>query len=451
MQFSQKAALTILGQNPWSSVVHLGYQRVTESAVNLTDKALNGTKIHHFTMGKDLGNGQLGAPSFPPTYSKKAATGTENTIEVKDALDQPIENNFTEYEDYGFFSRSLYYVERDPTKQYHILAARLRNDGRYVPELIQGQLTYISGGDQAQIGYRFTIPPVCNDPLLTCFDSSYGLSNPSLEVPDFGQSYQLKSSLVSGRIGVLKTKKTVQLLPEATITDQTTYNYAPELDYLLRKVEQTREGELSSLTLQYTYPKDYPNEPLMQKMVASNRLNERIETSQRRGKKVIQKQKLGFTETMRRILSHKIQTAKGDHDLEDRLIYDHYDSYGNVLELHQADDPAHTVTLWGYSGQYPIARIDNATYTEVQDALGLSGDQEPNETHLAAIDALRNSKTDWMITTYEHFPLVGVKSITPPNGVTTHYEYDDFNRLKTVKNKDQQLLKEYNYHYALEQ
>jgi len=76
------------------------------------------------------------------------------------------------------------------------------------------------------------------------------------------------------------------------------------------------------------------------------------------------------------------------------------------------------------------------------------GVEEVNETHLAAINALRASQSDWQITTYEHIPLVGVKSITQPNGLVTYYEYDAFNRLKNQKDADKNLLASYQYHYV---
>jgi YD repeat-containing protein len=51
------------------------------------------------------------------------------------------------------------------------------------------------------------------------------------------------------------------------------------------------------------------------------------------------------------------------------------------------------------------------------------------------------------MTTYTYKPLVGITSITDPRGETTKYVYDDFGRLKYIKDRDNNILKRYSYHY----
>ncbi len=52
-----------------------------------------------------------------------------------------------------------------------------------------------------------------------------------------------------------------------------------------------------------------------------------------------------------------------------------------------------------------------------------------------------------VITTYTYNPLIGMTSETDPNGKTTYYEYDDFGRLKCIKDHKGNVLKQMDYHY----
>lgn len=115
-------------------------------------------------------------------------------------------------------------------------------------------------------------------------------------------------------------------------------------------------------------------------------------------------------------------------------------------------DKLKTVLLYGYSKQYPIAKIENATFTEVARALGVSEKalENFNENHIGQINGLRAKKPEWMITTYTHIPLVGVKTVTDPRGRRTNYEYDEFNRLKHIKDHNGDILEAYDYHYKNE-
>ena len=128
--------------------------------------------------------------------------------------------------------------------------------------------------------------------------------------------------------------------------------------------------------------------------------------------------------------------------------YDLYDEFGNLIQEHK-NNGVYNSYIYGYDGKYLIAEIENATYREFITALRATGDikGDIDEEYLDRINSLRSSRPEWMITTYEHIPLVGIKNITQPNGVKTHYEYDDFNRLMSIKDKDDNLIESYEYHY----
>ena len=132
-------------------------------------------------------------------------------------------------------------------------------------------------------------------------------------------------------------------------------------------------------------------------------------------------------------------------------LYHKYDLYGKrPLEISTSDGP-HIVYIWNQSKENPIAKIENATFLEVANALGISEDdlEELDEADISTINGLRNnsSLSKAMITTYTYAPLIGMKSQTDPGGYTTYYNYDDFNRLEYIKDDEGKVLKEYNYNY----
>ncbi|WP_452598544.1 hypothetical protein, partial [Pontimicrobium sp. MEBiC01747] len=156
----------------------------------------------------------------------------------------------------------------------------------------------------------------------------------------------------------------------------------------------------------------------------------------------------------------KVKNAKGVNSLEERLIYHKYDELSNLLEISKTNDK-HTVYIWGYHKQYPIAKIENATYTDVSSLVNniqtlSNADNDRtilyagNEGALRqALNNLRNepSLLNSIITTYTYDPLIGITSITDPKGVTVYYEYDIFNRLKYIKDQDGNIVSKNEYNY----
>lgn len=192
---------------------------------------------------------------------------------------------------------------------------------------------------------------------------------------------------------------------------------------------------------------------------------------------------------------------------ETRLRYHSYDNYGNPTCMSYENGPKVSYQ-WGYNHQYLTIKAENATYTDNTNTIrpnyyyegfedrtpilttykpfaGLNYNQgsyqvpfeklEPNKKYIieyrvyingkweqksqeytnnmtlsaTAIDELRVYPADALMTTYTYKPLVGMTSETDPSGRTIFYEYDDFGRLKCVKDEDGNIVKEHSYHYAL--
>ena len=153
-----------------------------------------------------------------------------------------------------------------------------------------------------------------------------------------------------------------------------------------------------------------------------------------------------------KILPIKYYKRKGDGNIdmdsnEDiQIEYHLYDDYANPLELSKAEG-SHIYYLWGYEGQYPIAKIENTTRAALEAVLGYLKDVD--ESALPLINGLRSNDTfkDAMITTYTYDPLIGMTSMTDPRGRKTTYDYDAYGRLESTRDADNYLLEEYKYHY----
>jgi len=140
------------------------------------------------------------------------------------------------------------------------------------------------------------------------------------------------------------------------------------------------------------------------------------------------------------------------------VTYNQYDSSGNLLQ-YTTKSGIPTAIVWGYNNTQPIAKIEGATYSQVSSLAGTivtASDTDAsagiNNDETSLIDlmkAFREGLPNYNVTTYTYDPLVGVRSITPPNGIKQVYIYDTANRLKEVRENSQSgnLLKEYQYNY----
>ena len=114
-----------------------------------------------------------------------------------------------------------------------------------------------------------------------------------------------------------------------------------------------------------------------------------------------------------------------------------------------------------------IAKIEGATYAQVMSALGLTSNassyknsaivlksnldkDDVSESNLILeLDAFRGllALNNYNITTYSYNPLIGVTSITSPNGLRVFYKYDSSGRLSQIKDSNGIITNEYNYNY----
>lgn len=154
----------------------------------------------------------------------------------------------------------------------------------------------------------------------------------------------------------------------------------------------------------------------------------------------------------------KVKTS-GMNDFETRVKYHNYDPSGNPVYITK-DDSTKVVYLWLRNGQFPIAEIHGATYTEVDRAVktvfGVADITALSQQDTLQDEKLRNGGLQHalphaLVTTYTYQQLVGMTSVTDPRGTTTYYTYDTLGRLKEiyiVEGGVKKVVESYEYHYG---
>lgn len=253
-------------------------------------------------------------------------------------------------------------------------------------------------------------------------------------------------------------EKTHKLFEENGVVETvTSYRYNSK-NQLIREILKSNSTMLK--IIDYKYPSDIIVDPIINKLTEANRINNPIETKQ------TVKEQISFLvhdyalfDDIPQLSVIKSNTI-ADSSLEPRIIYHLYDKYGNPRQISK-DASANIVYLWGYMGQYPIAKIENTTFSQVENILtGSRLDRMLSSTipSLEDIEALNNLRNhinlkDAQISTYLYKPLVGTLSSTDPSGRTTYYEYDSFDRLKEtyfIENSVKKIIQAYEYNYSRE-
>ena len=143
---------------------------------------------------------------------------------------------------------------------------------------------------------------------------------------------------------------------------------------------------------------------------------------------------------------YKIQFAKTNQALEDRIIYHQYDSRGNPMELSLADGTS-IVYIWDFQRR-PLYKIVNASYNQV--ILALSNSNILINENFSGLfsNTLINQLPNAQISTFLYNPVNNLLSeVIDAKGDIQTYHYDSFNRLQFVKDAQGNILSENEYHY----
>ena len=296
----------------------------------------------------------------------------------------------------------------------------------------------------------------CDDYADGIFD--YGLSyDPGLFLIDKSFAFENYYILINTEKVATVIKKTFDA-NNNFIEQRTDYNYVVHDGIINLASETTASSTSAAVSKQILYPMSdlsmltQEQQTAAGAMIASNRLTTPlVETHTVGNSQTVQiNQYKDWGNNL--LLPEKLYIQKGAGAQEPRIIYHNYDSYGNPVYIVK-DNADKVVYLWGYNGQYPIAEIKGAAYSDVTGIIpestlnAIAAKSELSAADSTTINSLRNSLHNALVATYTYKPLVGMTSMTDQSGIVTKYEYDSFGRLIKVTNEDK-LLETYSYHYA---
>jgi hypothetical protein len=215
---------------------------------------------------------------------------------------------------------------------------------------------------------------------------------------------------------------------------------------------------------------NYSTEKGNLKLINANIINVPLETFAVNSNNGVSKT-VSHTETKYDNPNHLNPTSVLSYSLEGgnttEATYNIYDN-GRLLQYTNKDGIPVTI-IWGYNKTQPIAKIEGGNYSQIMQAFGLNGndstaylqldivkksDLDIDETTEGIfVSVLNNFKNkdefkDFKITTYTYDPLIGVKTITQPSGLTEIYKYDTSGRLERILGNDNKTIKEYKYNYG---
>ncbi|WP_163411334.1 RHS repeat protein [Flavobacterium ajazii] len=234
----------------------------------------------------------------------------------------------------------------------------------------------------------------------------------------------------------------------SNLSTTTTFEYTPFYP-LIQKETYTANGSDIITNKYYCFNSEVSANPQMTELLNQNRISELIKENTYRGSNILSTSQFNYNNFNGIIDTKSISTSKGLNLLEEQDVIDQRDEYGNIIQYHNKAG-LFTSIIWGYNKSEPIAKIENASYSQiisyVSNLQNLSNTGTESNL-IVALNDLRTAFPNAVIFTYTYKPLIGITSKTDSKGYTNYYEYDEFNRLKSTKDAEGKILSNYQYNY----
>lgn len=252
--------------------------------------------------------------------------------------------------------------------------------------------------------------------------------------------YHFEYNIYSGR-EVLTKKINTLFTPQGNVVSTETYQY-DSMNRIIKTTQANSANGIIEKTMTYPMASTHPG------LVNKNMVSTVIETLTKQNNQETEKVKNIYASND--ILPASIQTSSGT--LREVVKFDGYNSLGNILGYTGIDNVS-TTYVWGYKGNYPIAEIKNAKYSDVSSKINFNtyfNKTTLSDTDINQLMSLQTSLPGSQVTVYTYKPLIGITSITDPKGFRTYFDYDSFGRLKETYFKEgsvKRIIEAYKYNY----
>lgn len=155
-------------------------------------------------------------------------------------------------------------------------------------------------------------------------------------------------------------------------------------------------------------------------------------------------------------ISHRpsvINTHFGDSEDPDYTIQ--LSEYNGTRPSYVQDNSGvDIVYLWGYENTLPVAKITNISYSEIENILGTTKVDIENSNDIAFIRTQLSSLRDSLSITQSMvtylYEIEGLLiEVVDENGQSTHYNYDEFDRLLSIQDFEGNYLQYFEYNLGL--